>query len=353
MSTRISRRKALIGAGALAAAAAGLAAAFRGDPAPAGGEDAVLVFHPGYDIGFLGIEYLHPFDSHKYGGAWRELLARFGPGLTSRAAAPAAEAAREVLLRVHDGAYLDRLQDTDYLAGALELPLVAHLPSAIADWRVSAPMRRAVAGSLLGAELAMRNGFAVNLSGGYHHAKPARGEGFCIYSDIALAIGHLRRLGLLRPGDRVAYVDCDAHMGNGVAHCFMDDRDVVLMDMYNRSIYPRYDAEARARIDLDLPLSFGCDGERYLEVLRAELPGFLDAVAPRFAVYNAGTDPFIGDQLGGMNVYREEILERDRFVIDALLERRIPALMLPSGGYSAESRHMLADAAAYVVERMG
>ena len=145
------------------------------------------------------------------------------------------------------------------------------------DWRVLRPMRWATAGTVLAAREAMRTGgLAVNLSGGYHHASRDRGEGFCVYSDIGIAITMLRDAGVLAPDDRVVYVDLDAHQGNGVARVFVDDPRVFIFDVYNELIYPR-DAHARRRIDCDLPVPPGCDDGRYLSLLRAELPPFLDA----------------------------------------------------------------------------
>src|SRR5207248_3660517 len=107
----------------------------------------------------------------------------------------------------HDPSYLERLRDPRELATALELPFVRRLPGWVV-WRVIIrPMRWAVAGSLVAAREALTSGLAVNLSGGYHHAKPDHGEGFCVFNDIAYLVHGLRAGGQLAADDRVAYVD--------------------------------------------------------------------------------------------------------------------------------------------------
>jgi histone deacetylase 11 len=126
----------------------------------------------------------------------------------------------------------------------------------------------------------------------------------------------------------------------------MKDGQVNIFDMYNSEIYPKADLAARNRIDCNIPLPFGCGGAQYLGLLRQRLPAFLDSDAtstrPRLAIYNAGTDPFIGDRLGGLQLSAADILERDLFVIHECRVRAIPIVMLLSGGYSPESYRLVA-----------
>jgi histone deacetylase 11 len=185
-----------------------------------------LAYTRRYNIGFLGLERLHPFDSRKYGRAWRA-VGREVRHLRDRAWVGVPRPASVTdLAAVHDPDYLDRLRNSQELARALELPFVRRLP-AWAVWRaVLRPMRWAVAGSLVAAREALTDGVAVNLSGGYHHAKPDSGEGFCVFNDIAYLVHGLRAEGRLAADDRVAYIDLDAHQGNGVCHHFRADRQV-------------------------------------------------------------------------------------------------------------------------------
>jgi histone deacetylase 11 len=214
-------------------------------------------------------------------------------------------------------------------------------------------MRWAVRGTIIAAREALRHGFAVNLSGGYHHAKPEAGEGFSIYSDIAIAVRALRGDGSLPDEARIAYIDLDAHQGNGVCRTFMDDNRVFIFDMYNSLIYP-LEAPARERIDCDIPLFSACGDEEYLGELQGRLPGFLDSVGRSrpigLAIYNAGTDVFAGDPLGFLNVSAEAILERDLYVVGELRRRGIPTVMVLSGGYTPQSYLLVADSVSRLLE---
>jgi histone deacetylase 11 len=316
-----------------------------------------VVYSRYYNIGFFGLERMHPFDSRKYGRAWRLLRRRFGRRLRLHWQRPAAPVSRDELLRIHTAEYLDRLQDPRVVAQALELPVVANFPAWSIDRYILQPMRWATAGTIDAAVAAITHGLAINLSGGYHHAKPDAGEGFCIYADAALAIDRLRRDQVLNQDDRIAHIDLDVHQGNGVCHCFRDDRAVFLFDMFNPAIYPAYDRSARERLDCAVQVPPGSTGRDYLRLLTAHLPGFLDGISKtnrvRFAIYNAGTDVYEYDSLGGLRVSPEEIVERDWFVVEQLLERDIPTLLLLSGGYHRDNYRFIADSIANILERLG
>ncbi len=219
-----------------------------------------IVYSKHYDIGFFGIERLHPFDSRKYSRAWGLLRREFGATLSKHWLAVDRPVSDEELLLVHSPEYLASLKNSLTVARAVEIPMLRFMPAWLPRWRVLRPMRWAVRGSVLAARSALETGLAVNLSGGYHHAKPSGGEGFCIFSDIALIVRQLRNERMLGPGDRIVYIDLDAHQGNGVCHEFSADDRVQIFDMYNRDIYPRGDSEARQRIDCNLPLSFNTLG---------------------------------------------------------------------------------------------
>lgn len=305
-----------------------------------------IVYSRHYNISFFGIERLHPFDSRKYGRAWGLLRQQFGPSLAEHRVPVDRPASAEELEIVHTPQYLRSLRSSRQVAAALEVPLLRLLPGWLLAWRVLRPMKWAVRGSVLAAQAALKSGAAVNLSGGYHHAKPNQGEGFCVFSDIGLIVRQLRREKLLEASDAVIYVDLDAHQGNGVCHQFMHDSRVFIFDMYNRGIYPQNDQQARERIDCKVPMPSGCLGDEYLAILHRRLPDFLTALAktkPRLAIYNAGTDVFAGDALGGFGLSAEDILARDTFVIGQFQEHRLPFVMLLSGGYSQQSCRLVAN----------
>jgi histone deacetylase 11 len=299
------------------------------------------------------LERLHPFDSRKYGRAWKLLRREVGRKLLRCRVNPGRPISRDELLRVHTSDYLDRLNDPKFVSGVLEVPPLRHLPGWLVDRLVLRPMRWATMGTIVGAREAIRHGLAINLSGGYHHASPDNGHGFSAYADVGLAVDELRRGGLLGEQDRIVYVDLDAHQGNGVCRTFMRDSRVFIYDQYNAMNFP-FDQVAQRRIDCSVPLAPRYDDDRYLRALRTKLPPFLDAIskaeAIRFAIYNAGTDIVADDQLGGLSVSAKGVRERDEFVLDQLVSRHIPTLVLLSGGYSRNSFRLVAAMAKYVLD---
>jgi histone deacetylase 11 len=314
-----------------------------------------VVYHRRYNIGFFGLERLHPFDSRKYGRAWALLREQLGSDLLRCHIQVDRPVSDQELLSVHSQEYLSKLKSSRVIATTLEMPPFGLFPGWLLRWRVLQPMRWATRGSVLAAKAALETGLSVNLSGGYHHAKPSSGEGFCVFSDAALIVRQVRAEGLMQKSEKVAYIDLDAHQGNGVCHQFRDDSDVFIFDMYNRDIYPREDFEARHRIDCNVPLSFNSTGSEYLRLLRSRLSPFLDSVSKsgtvKLAIYNAGTDVFSGDKLGGLCLSEEDVLTRDLFVIRELWERRVPTVMLLSGGYSRQSYRLVAMTVLELIRR--
>ncbi len=197
-----------------------------------------IIYSRHYNIGFYGIERLHPFDSRKYARAWKLLRRHFGSALHQLRVTPKRPANLDELSLIHTAEYLTKLRNPKYVAGALEIPQIQQLPGWAIDWHVLRPMRWATRGTIIAAQESLIHGFAVNLSGGYHHAKPHHGEGFSIYADVGIAVASLRKDKLIAETDRVIHIDADAHQGNGICHTFMNDNRVFLFDIFNSRIYP-------------------------------------------------------------------------------------------------------------------
>jgi len=316
--------------------------------------DPVVIYSPGYDLHLMGLERLHPFDGRKFSRAWRMAHKSIGNRMRQRTLQPPRPVQREELLTIHTETYLNKLKSPRYVAEVIELPILASLPMVFLDRRILRPMRLAVMGTVMAARAGLKSGVAINLGGGYHHANRERGEGFCFYADINIAIERLRRSGDLVAGrDRVMIVDLDAHQGNGHERVAASDDDIFIFDMYNRDIYPS-DEEARRRIDYDVPLAAGADDTVYLQQLRKHLPAALAAARqPSLAFYIAGTDVYEHDQLGGMSVSPEGILARDRFVFNTLVNAGVAVIMLAGGGYSRESYRHIVSTVEYVFETWG
>lgn len=313
-----------------------------------------LIYNSYFTLGFPGLRYLHPFDNYRARRAYAELASELGlppekswgsrlpkPALVKglNLVSPTAPARREDLSIVHTADYLESLNRSLVVASAIEVAPLALAPRSFLEWCLVRPMRWAVTGTLLAAREALRGGLAFSLAGGFHHAKPDRGEGFCIFNDIAYAIKTLRLEGLLKT---VLYVDLDAHQGNGMSYVFLEDPSVKLFDMYNGEIYPYDEEESRARLDVSYPLEMGTGDREYLDLLEKELPVFLDAFADaEILFYNAGNDVVAGDRLGALNLSPEAVLQRDLYVIRETRRRGIPLVFLPSGGYTRESYRLI------------
>jgi histone deacetylase 11 len=129
-------------------------------------------------------------------------------------------------------------------------------------------------------------------------------------------------------------LDLDAHQGNGHALDFMHDDATCIVDFYNDCIYPG-DVLAKHGIARAVPVRARCTDARYMSLLRKHLVEMLDAFKPEFLVYNAGTDCLKHDPLGNLNLSAQCIADRDEFVFRTCLERKVPLLMVLSGGYQA------------------
>lgn len=303
-----------------------------------------IVYHEDYNIRFLGLEKLHPFDSAKYGKVHEALVNE--RGLDGHPFHRPAEVTPEQLRLVHTETYLDSLKNSDNVSYIAEVSAIGYLPNRPVQCQLLRPMRLATGGTILAAKLALNEGWAINLGGGYHHAKPDRGEGFCVYADIPIAA---RVLWQTRPELKVMVVDLDAHQGNGLEMCFSNDVRVSIYDLYNSQVYPR-DEDAKAFATVDLPVPSGTAGAEYLALLERTLPDAIEQAAPDILFYNAGSDVFEGDPLGYLKLTREDIIRRDAFVFEQARDRAIPTVMLLSGGYSKESAGIISDSILNLLE---
>lgn len=197
--------------------------------------------------------------------------------------------------------------------------------------------RRSVGATIGAARAALASGVATNLAGGTHHASADKGGGYCVFNDAAVAArlmqaeSHRTRRQLLR----VAIVDLDVHQGNGSASIFADDPTVFTLSLHGAKNFPF----RKARSDLDVELPDGCGDEAYLRALDAALDALWrhhEPAPPGLIFYLAGADPHEGDRLGRLKLTTAGLAERDRRVLAAARERRIPVALSMAGGYGRD-----------------
>ena len=230
---------------------------------------------------------------------------------------------RESLLRVHTARYVD-----DFTNGTLSAPELRRLGFPWSEALVERSYR-ACGGTLAATRFALDEGIAMNLAGGTHHAFPDRGEGFCVFNDVAVAI---RALQAERRIERAAIVDLDVHQGNGTNAIFADDDAVFTFSMHGRRNYPF----TKVKGSLDLELEDGCDDAEYLGLLGDALPGALAAARPDLVAYLAGADAHEHDKLGRLRLTAAGLARRDAIVLESAREVGIPIAVTIAGGYGRD-----------------
>ncbi|HYE85557.1 MAG TPA: histone deacetylase [Vicinamibacterales bacterium] len=187
--------------------------------------------------------------------------------------------------------------------------------------------RRSVGATIAAACTALQEGAAANLAGGTHHAFADRGEGFCVFNDVAVAGRVLQRQGAVR---RIAVIDLDVHQGNGTAAIFKDDPSVFTFSMHGEKNFP-FKKEVS---DLDVALPDGTEDAEYLSLLQRHLDDVLNRHRPEFVFYLAGADPYEGDRLGRLKMTIDGLRARDEIVLGTCATAGLPVAITMSGGYA-------------------
>ncbi len=274
-----------------------------------------LIYHEGYYLN-LGP---HVFPSEKF----RLIRDRL---LTEGFAAPEdfvtpEPAPDEDLMLVHERGWIQRLK-----TGALSYEEILQLEIPYSPEMVRA-FCLAAGGTTLAARLALDEGVSYNVGGGFHHAFPGHGEGFCAINDIAVAIRKLQREQRIT---RAMVVDCDNHHGNGTAAIFAGDSSVFTLSIHQHNNYPA----VKPPSTVDVHLSDGVGDEEYLERLSAAYRFPIHGFHPELLVYVAGADPYSEDQLGGLDLTVDGLKRRDRLVIETALREGAAVVVVLAGGYA-------------------
>ena len=274
-----------------------------------------LIYSDEYDL-HLGS---HVFPSIKY-RLIKEKLLRDGVAAEEDIVAPAAASVEEIAL-VHDRDYIRKLQTgkLSYLEILrMEIPYSPELVRAV--WL-------SAGGSILAGRLALRDGTCANIGGGFHHAFPDHGEGFCVLHDVAIGIRALQKD---RTIERAMTVDVDVHQGNGTADIFAGDPSVFTLSIHQANNYPY----PKPPSSLDINIEDGTGDDEYLRELEKGLDAALSRFEPELIHYVAGADPYREDQLGGLKLTLEGLEKRDRLVLEKARAKQIPIAVTLAGGYA-------------------
>lgn len=263
----------------------------------------------------------HRFPMPKY-ALLRERVARELP-LVRLHEAPAATDGELAL--AHEPTYVQRVSD-----GTLSAAEQREIGFPWSE-RMVARSRRSVGATIAASRAALTDGCAANLAGGTHHAYAARGSGYCVFNDCAVAARLMQAEVSRRKGQflRVAIVDLDVHQGNGTASIFRGDPSVFTLSLHGEKNFPF--RKEPGCLDVELPDGTGDDA--YLAALDRALVTLFERFEPGLMLYLAGADPYEGDRLGRLKLTKAGLAERDRRVLQAAFGRGIPLAVTMAGGY--------------------
>jgi len=176
-------------------------------------------------------------------------------------------------------------------------------------------------------QYAMQYGVSMNIAGGTHHAYSDKGEGFCVFNDMAISSNLLLSENKV---SKILFVDLDVHQGNGNAHIFQKDDRVFTFSMHGAKNYP-----VRKEVsDLDIGVPDKIEDKAYLKHLYDTLPKLIQEVEPEIIFFQSGVDILDTDKLGRLSVSIEGCKLRDRFVFEQCKLNNVPVVVSMGGGYS-------------------
>lgn len=262
----------------------------------------------------------HVFPTSKYKLIKDQIMK--DPSLSNRVDfVPPKKAREEDILLAHDKTYMHKLK-----SGTLSREEMLRTELPYSKQLVDASML-CCGGTILATQIALKNALGIHIGGGFHHAFPDHGEGFCVLNDIAVAVKRLIKYGSLA---RVLIVDCDLHQGNGTAAIFAKDKSVFTFSIHQENNYPFM----KPRSSLDVGLEDGAGDSEYIDALEKNIPEIIKEFNPGFIMYVAGADPYKEDQLGGLKLTKDGLKRRDEFVFEQVKAASIPVAVVLAGGYA-------------------
>ena len=277
------------------------------------------VFHPIYSQ--LTLPKNHRFPIDKYQFLHDKSLAEFSDTIyVNKVESPVT---REVLGFVHSKEYIE-----SFLTGNIDPKAMKRIGFNWSQQFVDRT-RYAVAGTIKTARLALEHNIAVNFTGGYHHAHPTFGSGFCVFNDLSIAAKVAIEESL---ASRVLIFDCDVHQGDGTATCVENEPSIFSLSIHCEKNFP----SRKQQSDFDLGLDKHILDKEYLAHAKDALLSALVAFKPDFIIYDAGVDIHVDDDLGLLDISTEGIYQRDKMVFETAKAHNIPIMAVIGGGYQRD-----------------
>ncbi len=278
-----------------------------------------LVFHPIYSQ--LNLAKNHRFPIEKYLSLKDAAMQKHGAKVNINLVSHPINT--EQLKQIHQTDYID-----NFLTDQLTDKEMKRIGFPWSEQFVNRTLT-AVGGTLQTVRLAVENGVAINLTGGYHHAHPDFGSGFCVFNDLSIAAQTLLNEGKV---NRVLIFDCDVHQGDGTATCVADNPDIFSLSIHCEKNFPT----RKQQSDWDIGLDKHLEDDHYLAQVDDALISAFHSFKPDFIIYDAGVDIHKYDDLGLLNITTEGVYQRDLMVFQLAKQHNIPIMAVIGGGYQRD-----------------
>ena len=278
-----------------------------------------LVFHPIYSQ--LNLAKNHRFPIEKYKALHQAASLKHQSLIDFFS--PSAPVSLEQLLTVHDASYV-----TSFLDGSIDPKAMKRIGFPWSQQFVDRT-RLAVAGTIKTGFLAAEHGIAINCTGGYHHAHPDFGSGFCVFNDLVLTAKSLMAQGV---ANRVLIFDCDVHQGDGTAVCAQDDHNIFSLSIHCEKNFP----PRKQQSDWDIGLEKHLSDQAFIDQMELTFTTAVSSFKPDFIIYDAGVDIHVDDDLGLLDITTDGIYRRDKYVIEQAKSLNIPVMAVIGGGYQRD-----------------
>lgn len=278
-----------------------------------------LIFHPIYSQ--LDLPNNHRFPIEKYLSLKNAAVQTHGTKVNINIVDSAITESQ--LLQIHDSNYIAK-----FINNQLSTQEMKRIGFPWSEQFVKRTLT-AVGGTLQAAMIAVDNGIAINLTGGYHHAHPSFGSGFCVFNDLSIAAQTLIERG---KANRVLIFDCDVHQGDGTATCVAENPNIFSLSIHCEKNFPT----RKQQSDWDIGLDKHLEDSGYLNCIEQALTASFHSFKPDFIIYDAGVDIHKDDDLGLLNISTQGIYKRDKMVFNLAKKHCIPVVAVIGGGYQRD-----------------